>query len=130
MEFIRTALAMLLACWAVQAAGAWVQWRHYQLSVAGNRATWKRGFLGIGTFRRRFGFGAVAMVVASPDMRIDRLQVMQGLSVFARFKDLPDYEGMTLVELKEGLARLGADKPVAKAIRQALQQIEEVRNRT
>jgi glucitol operon activator protein len=106
-----------------------LQWRHYQQSVAGNREKWNQGYLGIGKSRRKFGFGAIAMVVVSPDLRVKKVQVMKGMSIFARFKDIPTYEGIPLEALASSLNGKQANKQVSKALQDAIQRIEEVQKK-
>lgn len=129
MGFTQSALTLLFVFWVLQTAGAWIQWRHYQKSVAGNRLNWMRGYLGVGKSRRKFGFGAVAMVVASPDLRVEKVQVMNGMSIFARFKDMPAYEGMSLETLASSVPFQEANEQVGKAIQDAIRRIEEVRSK-
>ena len=130
MGFTQSALTFLFVFWVLQSAGAWVQWRHYQQSVAGNRENWKQGYLGVGKSRRKFGFGAIAMVVVSPELRVKKLQVMNGMSIFARFKDIPAYEGLTLDALESSLKSKKLNDKTSKAIHQAIQRIQEVRSRS
>lgn len=129
MGFTQSALTLLFVFWVLQTGGAWLQWRHYQQSVAGNRENWKQGYLGVGKSRRKFGFGAVAMVVVSPELRVEKLQVMTGMSVFARFRDVAGYEGMTLGALESSLQTKKTNDQVSKAIQEAIQRIEEVRSK-
>ena len=129
MGFTQSALTLLFVFWVLQTAGAWMQWRHYQLSVAGNRENWKQGYLGVGKSRRKFGFGAVAMVVVSPELRVKKVQVMTGVSIFARFKDVAAYEGMSLDGLSSSLKTKQANEQVSKALQDAIQRIEEVRSK-
>lgn len=129
MGFTQSALTLLFVFWVLQTAGAWMQWRHYQQSVAGNRENWKTGYLGVGKSRRKFGFGAVAMVVVSTDLRVKKVQVMTGMSIFARFKDVPAYEGMSLESLSSSLKAKRDNEQTSKALQDAIQRIEEVRNK-
>lgn len=126
MGFTQLALSLLFVFWVLQSAGAWVQWRHYQQSVAGQRDTWKQGYLGVGKSRRKFGFGAVAMVVVSSELQVKKLQVMSGMSVFARFKDVVTYEGLTLDALESSLKSKKPNDQTSKAIQQAVERIREV----
>ncbi len=129
MGFTQSALLLLFVFWMLQTAGAWVQWRHYQQSVAGNREKWNQGYLGVGKSRRKFGFGAVAMVVVSPELEVKKVQVMKGMSIFARFKDIQAYEGMPLQALASSLEGKQANQQVLKALQDAIQRIEEVRKK-
>lgn len=129
MGFTQSALTLLFVFWVLQTAGAWIQWRHYQKSVAGNRESWKQGYLGVGKSRRKFGFGAIAMIVVSHDLRVKKVQVMTGMSIFARFKDVVAYEGMELESLASVLKAKEANGQVSKAMQDAIQRIEEVRSK-
>lgn len=130
MGFTQSALILLFVFWVLQAAGAWMQWRHYQQSVAGNRENWTKGYLGVGKSRRKFGFGAVAIVVVSPELRVNKVQIMTGISVFARFKDVPDFEGMSMDALASSDKAKQANEQVSKAILDAIQRIGEARSKT
>ena len=130
MGFTQSALTLLFVFWVLQTAGAWMQWRHYQQSVAGNRENWTQGYLGVGKSRRKFGFGAVAMVVVSPELRVKKVQVMTGMSIFARFKDVVAFEGMSLESLASSVQGTQTNEQVSKAIQDAIQRIEEVRSKT
>jgi len=129
MGFTQSALSLLFVFWVLQTVGAWMQWRHYQQSVAGNRENWKQGYLGVGKSRRKFGFGAVAMVVVSQELRVKKVQVMTGMSIFARFKDVAEYEGMSLEGLSTHLNNRQANEQISKALQDAIQRIKEVRNK-
>lgn len=130
MGFTQSALTLLFVFWVLQTAGAWMQWRHYQQSVAGNRENWTQGYLGVGKSRRKFGFGAVAMVVVSPELRVKKVQVMTGMSIFARFKDVVAFEGMSLEGLASSVQGTQTNEQVSRAIQDAIQRIEEVRSKT
>ena len=130
MGFTQSALTLLFVFWVLQTAGAWMQWRHYQQSVAGNRENWTQGYLGVGKSRRKFGFGAVAMVVVSPELRVKKVQVMTGISIFARFKDVVAFEGMSLEGLASSVQGTQTNEQVSRAIQDAIQRIEEVRSKT
>lgn len=129
MGFTQSALIFLFLFWVLQTAGAWIQWRHYQQSVAGNRDSWTQGYLGVGKSRRKFGFGAVAIVVVSTELRVKKVQVMTGMSIFARFKDIPLYEGMSLEALTSFLKVKQGNEQVSKALQDAIRRIEEVQNK-
>ena len=130
MAFTHSALALLLACWVLQAAGAWMQWRNYQQSVASHRETWAHGYLGVGKHRQKFGFGALAIVVVSPELVVKKVQVMTGFSVLARFKDVAAWDGMPLQALASAVRGEKASDKVSKAIQDAIQRIEEVRRKS
>lgn len=129
MEFTQNALLMLLLFWTLQVAGSWIQYRHYRNEMAAATGAWSDGFLGIGQSKPRFRAGAVALLTVTPDLRVRELRMMSGISVFARFKADPSVQNLALSELAERCAPASRDTAVAKAIRQAITQVEEVRRR-
>lgn len=93
MELVRLGLLLLAAMWAMQIAAAWVQMRYYRDTVRRTAQQWHSGYLGVGTFKRRLGPGAVAIVVidsAEEGAVVREALSMSGLSVFARFKPLDE----------------------------------------
>lgn len=129
MDFTRNALLMLLLFWGMQIVGSWIQWKHYRVALSDASSRWKDGFLGMGQSRPRFGAGAVVMLEVAPDLRVRRLQVMTGLSVFARFRSDDTVRGWSLEQLAQRHAEGPRDTQLARAVRQAIQQVEEVHQR-
>ena len=129
MEFTQQALLMLLLFWILQIAGSWIQWRHYRDAMKDATGQWSDGFLGAGRSKPRFRAGSVALLSVSPDMRVRQLRTMSGITVFARFKQDSSVQDWTLSQLATHYAQGTRDNAVAKAIRQAITQVEEVRNR-
>src|SRR5450830_786055 len=89
MQFTQNAMALLALFWGLQVAGSWVQWTHYRRALRQATARWGDGFLGMGKARSRFGFGVLALLEVDPKLDVRSLQVMSGITVFARFKSLP-----------------------------------------
>ena len=129
MEFTQKALLLLLLFWILQIAGSWIQWRHYRDAMKVASGQWSDGFIGAGRSKPRFAAGAVALLSVSPDMHVRQLRTMSGITVFARFKPDPSVQDWTLSQLGAHYAEGTRDNAVAKAIRQAITQIEEVRRR-
>lgn len=122
------ALLSLGVVWAIQALGVWLQMRHYTDVFKGITNQFNDGFVGAGHARGRFRKGTIAMVVVSPDLRVQRLLTMTGRSVFAKFERNKAFEGITLAEL----AKRQADMPVdnfSAAIGKAIEQVEHVRSK-
>jgi glucitol operon activator protein len=128
-QFTNLALVLLLIGWSLQVCGSWIQWRHFQSALAVATKDFADGYLGIGRSRPPFGFGTVVLLVIGPDLRVRRLQTMAGLSVFARLRDQPQYEGLHLQALEARLGQSSVAPRLAAAARQAIRQIEEVRAR-
>lgn len=127
MEFTHIALALLAVFWSLQVAGSWVQWRHFQDSMARASRGHSDGYLGVGKSRPRLGFGTVVLLVLTPEMHVRQLQAMSGISVFARFRDQPQYKGLSLAELQAELVQSGAPPRFAAAVQGAIGQIQAVR---
>lgn len=129
MEFTQQALLLLLLFWILQIVGSWIQWKHYRSAMNDATGQWSDGFLGAGRSKPRFGAGCVALLSVSPDLRVRQLRTMSGITVFARFKHDPSVHDWTLSQLATHYAAGTRDNAVAKAIRQAITQVEEVRSR-
>lgn len=116
------ALIVLVAAWALQALGTFVQMRHYR-SVMGDIATrWADGYVGAGNARARLGQGVIMVVVVGADMIVRRTMIMRGRSVFATFKPWIAFDGMPLERLRDG--RVFPDAPRNKALGVAVAQID------
>jgi DNA-binding transcriptional regulator of glucitol operon len=53
----------------------------------------------IGKNPRRFRAGSLMLVGLDQEDRIGEIRIMQGLTVFSRFREMPGYEGMLIAEL-------------------------------
>lgn len=126
MPLWQIALIVLVAAWAVQSAGVWLQMRHYQKVFRELRTRWADGAMGAGAAPGRFGKGVIALIVAAPDGTVRKVSVMQGRSVFAKLRDRVDLEGISTAELKQRAASGKFDAGVGLAIVKALEQIETV----
>ena len=129
MEFTQQALLLLVLFWVLQIAGSWIQRRHYRDSMNAASGLWSDGFLGAGRSKPRFGSGAVAMLSVSPDLRVRQLRLMSGMTVFARFKPDASVQDWTVSQLAAHYAPGTRDTAIAKAIRAAIAQVEEVHSR-
>lgn len=129
MQFTQSALLMLLLFWTLQIAGSWIQWKHYRTALGHATRRWGDGYVGMGRAQPRFGFGVIALLEVSPDLQVRSLQTMSGITVFARFKPLDGAQNMSLPELARRYASDADDSKLARAVRQAITQVEEVRAR-
>ncbi|RMC38088.1 transcriptional regulator GutM [Paracoccus alkanivorans] len=127
MEIWKIALVLLVVVWGLQSVGMWFQMRHYRSVMAAITDKWSDGHLGAGNARGRFGKGVIAMVVVDENAVIRKLMVMEGRSVFAKFRPISEYEGRRLSEIKTEFAELSAQGGRARAISQAIDQLERVR---
>jgi|GEM_PF-1724063 len=84
---------------SIQMLLTWMQVRHYQRMVRSMRGS---GVLGIG--QRKSWLRAGEIVILSYSKREDRVvscMSMKGFTIFAKFKELPPYTGLTLAEIRK-----------------------------
>ena len=120
------ALLLLVIAWFLQSIGVWLQMRHYQRTFRALHARWNDGTMGAGAAPSRFGQGVIALVVVAPDQQVRAVSAMRGRSFFASFKDRPEFDGMSLGELKQFAGSPKVDKGLGTAIGKAIEQIEKV----
>jgi glucitol operon activator protein len=120
--FWEKGLILLAVLWALQAVGTWVQMRHYRTVMGSIARSWPDGHLGASAVRGYLGKGVIAIVVATPDDVVRQVFVMEGRSVFAKFRECPEDRGLTLAALAtaEGKAK---QKSRQKAMAGAIAQI-------
>lgn len=94
-------LLLFAALWAVQAAGTWRQMQHYRHVMGEISGHWPDGCVGASASRGTLGRGVVAIVVAGTDRDAPVRQVllMEGRSVFAKFREVPAAAGAALTNL-------------------------------
>ena len=81
------------AAWTLQALFSLFQYRTFQSrfnSLSGNYN------IGIGQWRNKFGFGAIVIVCADEQGIIEKVEFMQGLTVFSRFRSIKGYIGKSI----------------------------------
>jgi glucitol operon activator protein len=128
-------LILLAIVWVLQAIGTWAQMRHYRTVMGNISRQWTDGHLGAGNSRSILGKGMILILIIGPDDVVRRLMLMEGRSVFARFKILEGFEGLRLAVLRDPVVaedrpKLAARKGFRVALGQALEQIERARGRT
>lgn len=126
---MHTALLLFALFLSLQVLASWYQLRYFRRTFGDAARSWADGYLGVGHARSRFGRGAVALLEVGSDLRVRRLRTMFGATVFARFQALPDAEQYTLAQLAEVYEARSGESQSAKAVRQAIQQIQGVRSR-
>lgn len=125
------AILLLAVVWALQSVGVWMQMRHYRSALGDIEQKFATGFVGTGFTRGRFAKGTIALVVVNDRLIVDRVAVMSGRSVFAKFHNHTEFEGLALSDLRDRATALseGAkdERSVGAALRQAIEQIDAVR---
>ncbi|MDP0930016.1 transcriptional regulator GutM [Paracoccus onubensis] len=127
MELWKIALLLLASVWGLQSVGMWFQMRHYRSVMGAITDKWSDGHLGAGNARGRLGKGVIAIVCVDGNAVIRKLMVMEGRSVFAKFRPMTEYEGRRLSEVKAEFAKLASQDGRARAISQAIDQLERVK---
>jgi glucitol operon activator protein len=126
MPLWQIALIALVAAWALQAVGTYFQMRHYRTVMGEVSSRWSDGFVGAGNAKSTLGRGVILLLVVGPDHIIRRLSVMQGRSVFAKFRPIPEFEGHALDRLR---ASPFGDAGSSKALAMAIAQIDKAAGR-
>lgn len=123
-------LLLLGVVWALQSLGVWLQMRHYSDVFKGISNRFEDGFVGAGNSKGRLHKGTIALIVVAPDMTVRRLLVMNGRSVFTKFKRLEQFEGVALDRIRSDPAIMGAGEAgVTEAVRRAVEQIDLARSK-
>ena len=123
MPLWQIALAVLVVAWSAQALGTYVQMRHYSDVMGEVTGTWSDGYMGTGNARSALGAGVILMLIVGPDRLVRRVLIMQGRSVFARFKRVEELEGKPLAALDSSPAL--SSKGSRSALSIALSQVEK-----
>lgn len=120
------ALLALALLWGFQSLGVWFQMRHYTDVMKGISNKYSDGYVGAGHTRGRFGKGVIALIVVDRDLVVRRLLEMSGRTVFAKFTRRDEFEGQSLVQLREKVEQGAFTPPVAHAVRSAIEQAERL----
>ena len=118
------ALLAIGLLWGVQVIGTALQMRHYRAVLASVTTRWSDGFVGTGAARARFGRGVIAILVADRDLTVREAFVMQGRTVFAKFRRLPDLVGHSVAEVRQGDIFRDGGARYAEAFAGCVAQIE------
>lgn len=121
-----TLLLVFGIVWLSQIVGTYFQMRHYQGVLAGIKRGDDGGYIGVGNAKARLGRGVILILVTGEDGMTRRALKMQGATVFARFKEAPEFVGLRA----EGLCEEGEEgvKGPALAARRAAEQIQRIRS--
>ena len=113
----------LLAFMVIQALGTYVQVQQYKKAV---RRLHKKGNIGIGSKRSRIRNNIVIIACDNQGKIVDG-ELMEGLTVFTKFKQIPDIIGKDIFLLKEEYEALS--KKEKKQFKGQLQAVEALCNR-
>jgi len=111
-------LFIALLLYILQGILTYFQIKNYRSTVSALRI---KGILGIGTKKKKLGVGSIVILVSDESGKILEGQLMRGISVWARFKQLKNINGTKIKELKE---KIISEDEKNTAMLDALQQIE------
>ena len=126
MAFWQIALLAFVAAWMVQSLGVWMQMQHYQKTFAGLRAQWTDGLMGAGAAPGRLGKGVIVLMVVNPDGIVRKTCMMQGRSVFTKFRERSEFDGLPIADVKSRAQSAAYDRNVGHAVAKAIEQIEKI----
>ncbi len=126
MYFWQVGLLAFAVLWGLQIVGTALQMQHYRKTLDAISERWQDGFVGSGSARAQFGAGAIAIVVASPDMTARQVLVMRGRTVFAKFQPRPDLVGMAVANLRDGDGASSKAARADAAIKLAVAQVDRI----
>jgi len=120
-------LVAWVVLWGLQSVGTWFQMRAFRRQMADLQTSHNSGYMGSGQARKRLGAGAIVMIVTDDALKVSRCVVMKGMTFFARFQPLPQYEGKTLEEMQAALAAEPEKSSLRLAATSAINQILRVK---
>lgn len=72
--------------WALQIILSSFQLKHYNKTIKA-MSQGRSGYLGVGVDKRRYGIGSVIIIVCDKDGIVTASKILEGVTVFQRFKD-------------------------------------------
>lgn len=114
----------LLVFMVIQATGTYVQVRQYKKAV---RRLHKKGNVGIGSRRSKLKNNIVIIACDSEGTIVDA-ELMEGLTVFTKFKQIPDIIGKNVFSLRDEYAKITAKKEL-KRYRGHIEAVKALCNR-
>lgn len=127
MSWVAYAILLLAVAWILQIVGTYFQMRHYREILGRITREGGEGYVGVGNAKATFGKGVVLILVADENDVVRRALRMRGMTVFARFNDVPDLVGMSLEELRAEGREDPYDKSTMLAARRAVEQIDRIK---
>jgi DNA-binding transcriptional regulator of glucitol operon len=115
------ALALLVAAALAHIVGVIRQLKHYRQVFGELGSRWKDGRIGVGAA----GAGVIAIVVVDAAGIVQAVRVRQGRGIFGKFLSRDEYLGLDAAGLRERIAGPGVDPVVARALGEALAEIEK-----
>jgi glucitol operon activator protein len=127
MSWVAYVILLLAVAWILQIVGTYFQMRHYREVLGRITREGNEGFVGVGNAKATFGKGVILILVADKDDMVRKAMRMRGMTIFARFGDIPDLVGMSLEELRVEGREEPYDKSTMIAARRAVEQIDRIK---
>ena len=127
MSWVAYVILLLAVAWILQIVGTYFQMRHYREVLGRITREGNEGFVGVGNAKATFGKGVILILVADEDDLVRRALRMRGMTIFARFGEVPDLVGMSLEELRVEGREEPNDKSTMLAARRAVEQIDRIK---
>lgn len=127
MGLLSSLVLVFAVLWLVQIVGTYYQMRHYRKVLGGITREGGEGYVGVGNAKARFGKGVILILVVGEDERVKKALKMRGMTVFARFKEAPEFSDLTLDELRDEKRDERYEKGVMSAARKAVEQIDRIK---
>ena len=116
-----------VAVWALQSVGIWYQTRRYATQLKVLQQQYNSGYVGTGYGPRRLGKGAIVIIVATTELKVNQFLMMRGSTVFASFKPQEEFLGLSLAQVLEKLSDEPKKSSLKEAAEKAVQQIMRVK---
>jgi glucitol operon activator protein len=127
MSWVAWVILILAIAWALQIVGTYFQMRHYREVLGRITREGNEGYVGVGNAKATFGKGVILILVSGEDGVVRRALRMRGMTIFARFVEVPDLVGMSLDELRAEGREEPYDRSTMLAARRAIEQIDRIK---
>lgn len=127
MRLLPLLLLVFAILWLVQIVGTYYQMRHYRKVLGGITRKGGEGYVGVGNAKARFGKGVIMILVAGKDGLVRRALRMRGMTVFARFQEVPELAGSALDDLRDERREGPYDAGTMLAAKRAVEQIDRIK---
>jgi glucitol operon activator protein len=127
MGWVAWVILILAIAWVLQIVGTYFQMRHYREVLGRITREGNEGYVGVGNAKATFGKGVILILVAGEDGVARKALRMRGMTIFARFGEVPDLVGMSLDELRVPDREGPYDKGTMLAARRAVEQIDRIK---
>jgi glucitol operon activator protein len=127
MGWVAWVILILAIAWALQIVGTYFQMRHYREVLGRITREGNEGYVGVGNAKATFGKGVILILVSGEDGVVRKALRMRGMTIFARFGEVPDLVGMGLEELRVEERTEPYDRSTMLAARRAVEQIDRIK---